>query len=606
MKVKQWLDANVLPYIAIIIFGVILVAAESTYLARVEEQNLFLHTPLFFKQCMVVPGGLLSWASAFLTQLLHIPALGVAVLCLLWMLLVWVIEKAFRINGPWIVVVLIPVAMLLVADTCLGYWIYYLKLRGFFFAATVGTLTAVLAVWAYRALPPVVRTPFVVLAVGVLYPLIGCYALLAAALIAVVSWKVRGKAWAAADTLLAILTAVAVPLICYRTIYHETNIIYIYRAALPLFQIKQQSCPAYYIPYIIIALSLLGMAAFGKASNDSNSGRMGWCQWTLLAVLAAAVAAGWYKDANFHHEMAMRRCIDKSDWQGALAIAKRASGEPTRDMWLMKNLALLRTGKLGEEMYGYPNGACSANAPFDTKMVQWDGKMLYFNYGLPNYCYRWCMEDGVKYGWSVDKMKLMVKCSLVNGEFSAAQKIISLLKKTLFHKKWAKRYEEYLHNPRLITEDAELLPVLRLMQHDNYLSGDHAAVERFLIEHFAGTDTQDPLMQELTLTASMLTRNPSLFWMRFYQYTQTHKDQQIPTLYQQAACLFGGMDDKIDISSMPFDPSVVQGCREFMDFFKKCHDQGLDMEQTKNLMRNKFANTYYFDYFFNKYQEEPY
>ena len=603
MKLKQWLDANVLPYIAIIILGVILAATESTYLARVEEQNLFLHTPLFFKQCMVVPGGLLSWMGAFLTQLLHIPALGVAVLCLMWMLLVCLIGKAFRINGPWLVVALIPVAMLLVANTCLGYWIYYLKLRGFFFTATLGTIMSVAAVWAYRAMPPVARTPFVVLAVGALYPLTGCYALLTAALIAVMSWRVKNKAWAGIDTLLAIVTAVAVPLICYHTIYHETNIVHIYRVALPMFQMRQQSYPAYYIPYIIIACSLLGMAAFGKASNGS---KIGWKQWVLVTVIAVFVAAGWYKDANFHHEMAMRRCVDKTDWQGVLSIAKNASGEPTRDMWMMKNLALARTGKLGEEMYDYPNGACRANASFGTRMVQWDGKMLYFNFGLPNYCYRWCMEDGVEYGWSVDKMKLMVKCSLVNGEFSAAQKIISLLKKTLFHKKWAKKYEGYVHNPRLIAEDAELLPVLRLMQHDNYLSGDNAAVEHFLIEHFAGTDAQDPILQELTLTAAMQTRNPNLFWMRFYQYTQTHKDQHIPKLYQQAACLFGGMDGKLDINSMPFDPSVVQECKEFMDYFKKCHDEGLDMEQTKNLMKNKYWNTYYFDYFFNNYQEEPY
>ena len=38
----------------------------------------------------------------------------------------------------WTAVLLIPVALLLIMDVDLGYWIYYLKLRGHFFAATIG------------------------------------------------------------------------------------------------------------------------------------------------------------------------------------------------------------------------------------------------------------------------------------------------------------------------------------------------------------------------------------------------------------------------------------------------------------------------------------
>ena len=68
--------AALLPYLVIFVMGMVLTLSEYNYLARVEEQNLFLHTPLFFSQSMVVPGGLLSWAGAFLTQMLHYPALG--------------------------------------------------------------------------------------------------------------------------------------------------------------------------------------------------------------------------------------------------------------------------------------------------------------------------------------------------------------------------------------------------------------------------------------------------------------------------------------------------------------------------------------------------
>ena len=596
------------PYLVILVLGVVLVATEHDYLTRVEEQNLFLHTPYFFSQCMVVSGGLLSWAGAFFTQMLHYPVLGVAVLCVLWAVLVTLLRVTFHIPLRWVVVTLIPVAMLLLTQVDLGYWIYYLKLRGHFFDATLGFIVAVALVWAYRVLPRFLRTLFVLVAVVCGYPLFGAYALLAAALMAVVSWRIEGyaKGFAAADTLLAALGIVFVPLLCYRHVYHQTNMEYIYQTALPIFSMRQDDYLSFYIPYAVAALTLLALAATYKPARQKNEGLAPMMQGAVLVLVLVAVAAFWYKDANFHHEIAMRKCIDKQDWQGVLREAKSVKGEPTRDMWMMKNLALARMGRLGDEMYDYPNGAKAANCPFATRMVQWDGKMLYLQYGIPNYCYRWCMEDGVEYGWRVDYLKLMVKCSIVNAEWAAAQKYISMLKKTLFHKDWAKRYEQYVHNPRLVAEDPELLPIVRMMSNDNYLSGDNAAAERFLIEHFAGSESKNPYVQEQALVAAMMTRNPDIFWLRFFHYTELHKTEHVPVLYQQAACLLGGLDDKVDASQMPFDKQVVESCREFMDALKQYREQGMDMEHIKTLMEEKFHATYYFDYFFNRYQEEVY
>ena len=599
---KSW------PYLVIMAIGVVLTISEYHYLARIEEQNLFLHTPLFFRQCMVASGGLLSWAAAFFTQLLYYPLLGVSVLCLLWGLLVFLLERTFHIPSQWIAVTLIPVAMLLLANVDLGYWIYYLKLRGFFFVATLGTLGAVALTWCYSILPSRIRTIFVPLSVICFYPLMGFYALFASILMAIVSWnlKTTHKAWAFADTLLAIMSIAAVPMMYYRWGYHETPLENIYLTALPIFQLRQDSFNTYYIPYVVVVLSIVAMAIDYREQRTKSKKARPWMQCLLLLALTTIVAIFWYKDGNFHREIAMRRQADLFNWEGVLRIAKETTHEPTRDMWLMKNLALTRLGRIGDEMYDYPNGAKPAAAPFTTRLVQWDGKMLYYNYGLPNYCYRWCMEDGVEYGWRVDNLKLMAKCSLVNGEMEAAKTFLNLLKKTLFHRKWAEHYDEYVHNPRLVTEDPEMLSILHLSGSDNYLSGDNMQIERFLIEHFAGTESVDPLLQEQALVAAMQLRNPQLFWLRFYQYTELHKSTQPPILYQQAACLFGGMDDKVDASKMPFNNQVKKSCIAFMDAFKRYRDQGMDLDRIKPLMKDQFHNTYYYDYFFNHYQEEVY
>ena len=147
-----------------------LLAYESEYLWKVQELNLHLHTPLFLKQQMVTSGWLLTWLGTWFTEFFYHPWLGVTLLCLLWALLMAVLWRTFRVPLKWAVVLLIPVAALLVSDVDLGYWIYYLKLRGHFFAATIGTTLAALAVWLYRLMPArlLMRPLFMVLSTAVL------------------------------------------------------------------------------------------------------------------------------------------------------------------------------------------------------------------------------------------------------------------------------------------------------------------------------------------------------------------------------------------------------------------------------------------------------
>jgi hypothetical protein len=205
----------------------------------------------------------------------------------------------------------------------------------------------------------------------------------------------------------------------------------------------------------------------------------------LISIIC--VAMFWQKDDNFHREMSMTRSMSKQDWQQMLLTAKGAKGEPTRAICMMKNLALFRLDRQVGEMFCYPEGAKRPDAPFAVRMVHTVGKQLYLQYGLPNYCYRWCMEDGVEYGWTVERLKLMTLCSILNREWAAAKKYINLLKKTTFHKAWALQYEQCVYNPVQVTQNRMLRPILPLLRTDNFLTADQSQLESFLIEHILST-----------------------------------------------------------------------------------------------------------------------
>ena len=483
------------PYVAVAVAAVLLAVFEADLLYTAQEQNLFLHTPLFFEQQMVRAGGLLTWAGCYLTQFFYYPMLGAGLLGLLWAFLLWLLPRAF--NVPPSSLHLLPIACLLMTITTLGYWVYYLKLPGALFDATLGTIVAVTMAWAYRSLTAkfFLRTAFIPLSACIAYPLFGFYGLWGVVLMALLSWRTEGShRWA--DTLAATISIIAVPLICYHTIYHETNIVNIYWAALPVFNYADHRFFGYYIPYILLVASI---GVFRGARYEVRVAR-------LLAVVAViAIAVFWYKDGNFHRELAMSRCIDRQDWNGVLSTAQGAE-EPTRAICLMRNLALFRLGQTGDEMKGYRNGSARPNAPFPVRMVHTIGKRLYLEYGIPNYCYRWCMEDGVEYGWTVERLRLMVLCSLINGEITAAQHYLNLLKKTDFYGSWARHYEEMLYRPPLIAADPALKPILPLLRDDNFLTSDQSQIEHFLIEHILSTPGNTREQQEL-----------SRFTMRYYR-----------------------------------------------------------------------------------------
>ena len=205
------------PYACLLAVAVILAITEADVLYTAQEQNLFLHTPLFFEQQMVKAGGLLTWAGCYLTQFFYYPMLGVGILCLLWALLMWLLHRTFRVSDQWLT--LVPIACLLLTIVTLGYWVYYLKLPGALFDATVGTIIAVALTWVYRVLPAkyYLRTLFVPLATCVAYPLFGFYGLWATTLMALMAWRIDSRRLT--DSIVALLAIIVVPLFCLSLIH---------------------------------------------------------------------------------------------------------------------------------------------------------------------------------------------------------------------------------------------------------------------------------------------------------------------------------------------------------------------------------------------------
>lgn len=600
-----------LPWIgALLLVAFALIAYESDLLWKVQQYNLFLDTSLFFRGQMLVPGGLLSYVSCYFTQFFFHPWLGVLMLCGWWLLLMWLVKRAFCISESWTVLALIPVALLLVANMDLGYWHYFMRLQGYFFVPSIGTTAAVALLWAFRKLSCKwwLRLVCILLTAVVGYPLIGVYALAATLLMGVWIWRLSDlRTQNALISAAALLCVIAVPLLCYRFIYYQTNIQDLWTMALPNFT-AIESHPQYYIPFYILGMFFLLMVLATKSNGDKvkilpNSKRQVpqiLVQGAFMLLLVVLVWHYWYKDDNFRHELVMQHCIDQSDWEGVIREGlQQGDVEPTRPIVMMYNLALSRLGRQLDEMYNFPKGKKRSKTPLPYNMLYHVfGSTIYYQYGLLNDSHRRCLEDGVEYGWRVGLLKDMCRCYLLSGETHAARKMIDLLRHTRYHGQWADNMQRLLDHPEQIAQDREAGPVSHMLHYKNALGGDGGDVEKYVMSLLASQDSDDPLFQEQAVIGALWMRNPRQYLARFGQYARLHPQGPMPRIFQEGTYLFGKLEKVPDIDRYPFDKGVKESYNAFMKEAAKYDNQAVEIGRTA--LYPFYGNTYYYEYYFLK------
>lgn len=611
--------------ISLAVVAGLLLSYEKHVLWLVQEQSLFLDTSQFFSQQMVVPGGLLVYIGCFLTQLLYHPVLGVTVLCALWLLLMWLLRRAFMVGERWASLLVVPVALLLIANVDMGYWVYPIKLKGWYFDATVGVTVIAALLWAFRVLSAyrIWRRVLIVVTVAAGYPLFGTYAIAAAVLMGLWCWRLDKDRWQAlVDCILAALMVIAIPLLCYQYVYNQVNMANLWWTGLPIFKIIDEY-PEFYVPYALLGACLLILTVGkwntaakqeqsapspvtserkrtqkkSKKQKSSSKKYSGWWQTAVVIVVLAAtvygVNAAWMKDENFHHETAMKHFIEQTRWEDVLAEADKQQDMPTRGVVVMRNLALSRLGRQSTEMYRYRNGSKQPASPFPFQLSMMIGNLLYYNYGMFNDCHHMCVEAGVEFGWHVEQLKYMARCNLMNDEVNAMLKYTRLLKHTLFHGEWADNLEK-LQKPELKRKDRETGPIMHTMHHYDNVGADHGYAEKYLMNHLAVIDCDDPEFQEQCVLATLWTKSSLHFWYRFKRYLELNPGKPVPRYFMEAAYLYT-TEEKKALFNMSFDEGVKKTYQEFIDQLPKY--DGMDIDDVRSALYPRFGDTFFFDYY---------
>ncbi len=593
--------------IALGVFHLIVRNADVLFMA--QSKDYFTTNKQFLHECMLIPGGLISYVSSYLTQFFYHPTLGASIMMGIWVICLWLSKLAFRVKTEWLAVLAIPIVCLLVGMIDTGYWLYYVKQTGYWFYGTIGYLAAMVLVALFSFVKKPTDKVIITVLMAFSYPYLGWYSLLAIIYATVLYLSEKHSDIPIGKRLLqpiaAVLLVVFFPWFLYR-FYPDIRIEDAWVVGFPFFMNDNLDSITPEIPYIIMVATPL-LFPFLPRQKESTGG-MAWLAY-VTTVVVIFVACVWteksdFQNYNYHAEMRMYRAAEEQDWDKVLDEMGSIPSDASRQMVLLKNIALLNKGEMGTKMFKYNNMGEPPTNGFDTlnvHMVQTAAPLIYYYHGKTNFSSRWCIENSVEFGFDYDNLKMLARCALVGGEMDVARKYLDILKTTIYYKDWAENLMPILDNPKLIDEHHEFDSVRELRDHmGTVLDGDNGLCEMYLLNYFSNTMNKDSkLLQELTLNYALIQKDIQLFWPRFFLYAELHKGDEMPTHYQEAAYLYGNLEPQnVNISNMPFDKTVKERYQGFQQLSQSLLKTGMKAPEVGEAMKGSYGDTFYWFYFF--------
>lgn len=595
---KQKLTSIILSTIAFVLFlayaAYILIGMNADVLYTAQDRNLYLGGSLYFCETVSRPFGLFQYAGAYLTQLFYYPALGAGVLMAIWVAIMLAGIKVFRLSGAWCTLMILPAACLLTSVVDLGYWVYCLIIPGYWFSQSLAILCLLLLLWAAQATPHRYRPVWNVIVGFVGFPVFGWVSyVFSVCLFLLQIGKEPKMSWMNGPGV--VLAAVA-PLVFRALLFSKISLLQISIAGFPYFKTFTDESLRPSIPFFVL-LGIFAVLSLGGIFARLSSKRIVSAFAMIVPFIVAAASGygvwtGMYKDQNYIYEMQMNRATMDDDWQTVISVAEKAQ-QPSRTMVMLKNIALFNTGQLAERSFELGNSGIEISNidSLNLSTMQIASPAIYYNHGKINYAIRWCMEFAVTYGFSPYYFKNLARCAEATGEKELAQRYLNRLHSTMFYADWQPKpaspvvKELYTAYPDLLSDDAN-------------------NCERYLLENIsAANKVNSPLLCEISLVYSMITRTNESFWQSFCNYYANNKGKKLPQSVDEAFCLF--MDRAPVI--IPYDvkpsPETIARYSAFMEAGNSFAQYYPTEEAVAEAMREDWGRSYWW---FNAFGRSKY
>lgn len=255
--------------------------------------------------------------------------------------------------------------------------------------------------------------------------------------------------------------------------------------------------------------------------------------------------------------------VRANDWEGIL----RYSDAHDPDLPLSvsaTNLAAAMTGQLDAIAFNYrQHGPEGLIPPFlKETLSSWNTGEILFQLGLVNSAQRFYfegMEAIPNYNKSSRAIRRLAETAIIRGDYTLADKYLTMLHNTLFYKNWAQRNLELIRNPKNV-ENHPLYGTLRKrMIGEDYMFSE-GELDKTLGQLFLKDPANTPAKQYLILYP-LLQRDLNKFAQ--YMGVVVEADPRYNPLLAQQALAFISMKNGQQIPSGAVPESVINQLRGF-------------------------------------------
>ncbi len=225
--------------------------------------------------------------------------------------------------------------------------------------------------------------------------------------------------------------------------------------SLLVFPLTYSKFPEILLSGYMVVFPVILKAAMNKKGEGKSS--VGLTVATLVLLLASAVLfLGMQFDSERRKELILEKMYIDQRWDDVIRIHKESRSKNAAGQYFF-NLALLEKNELCERMFTFRQDFHRKSLTLPrTKENLNKAFHFYYAVGLINEAYHLAYESMVINGYQAENLKMLVKTDLINGNHAIAERYIRILKKTLFYRKWACRYEQMLHKPGAVLSEPEL------------------------------------------------------------------------------------------------------------------------------------------------------
>ncbi|MEI6047305.1 MAG: DUF6057 family protein [Bacteroidota bacterium] len=345
-----------------------------------------------------------------------------------------------------------------------------------------------------------------------------------------------------------------------------------------------------YFPLLLIVIKIL------PAASKKIWLLSGWNLKTLLAgvivIFAFAVVLKKYTyNPKLNLFFEIDHNVQQAKWDKVLQLSSR-SQEANRLILYYTNLALYKTGHLGDRMFYFNQIGVTGlllNREKDEISLFLGGEIFY-HLGSFNEAYRWAFDSMVTNGQSSPRLlKQLIMISLINGDLVVAEKFLNILDESLFYRKWAKHYRNYLNDNNLLLKDAEIAEKRNLLINSDFVTGSNdtdISLKQVLDNHPDNRMAFEYYMSSLLLNKNLIDFAANIFRIKDLGYTE------MPVHYEEALLIYMGYVKKNVVpEGYGIRKTTVQ---RFKQYTKAYSSRSGSPETLPKTLYKSYGNTYWF------------